>query len=679
MTRSRRLVDLLAQWELSQAEGAPASLLDLCQDCPELIEPLEEAIRESGRSGECTRSRYPMATFTFPSEISFVPAETARLPEFPGYEVLERVGQGGMGVVYRAKQTALDRFVAIKTILPHGDLRDEQRRRFEREAKVMASLQHPNVVQIYEIGEREDRPYLVMEYLPGGRLSDRIEGKPMAYHEAAELIAVLARCVNQAHAQGVIHRDLKPSNVLFTLDGTPKIGDFGLAKCFEGADDCTSSGQLLGTPSYMAPEQVCRTDDPVGPPADVYALGVVLYECLSGYPPFLAHSPLEVLQLVTAQDPVPLRRLQPGVPRDLETICAKCLMKEPRRRYESAGEMASDLDRLLQGRPIQARPINGLERTWRWCRAKPITAGLIGIISLSLLSVIALVTWYNRQITTAHAGVLATQATLQKVLTREVARRLDADLRELATVPATMATLLEDRTDWSTEQLETALRDMLGKSHLIFGMCVAFEPREWRPDRENFALFVYRRPQGLKVKQLVPPSYLPLYREWEWYRTGKDSPNGRWCEPYIGEGGDNTPMVTYSSPIFRRGRFVGVVTADLAITYFDSLRRQMDDLRLSQDSYWFVVSGGGRILAHAIDDQEFPAASADLFRRDLDLSQRALAQRWVRGEEGTGQAVDFAATGPRRSSSRQSKRPDGSSSWSRSELFCDMRLRSTSI
>ena len=256
MTRSRRLDDLLAQWELSQAEGAPVSLTDLYQDCPELIGPVEEAIRDSGKSGGGTRSRYPMTTCTSPSEISSAPAETVRLPEFPGYEVLERVGHGGMGVVYKARQSALDRFVAIKTILPHGRLRDEQRRRFDREAKVMASLQHPNVVQIHEIGERDDRPYLVMEYLPGGRLSDRIEGKPMAYHEAAELIAVLARCVSHAHTRGVIHRDLKPSNVLFTLDGTPKICDFGLAKCFETSDDCTSSGQLLGTPSYMAPEQV---------------------------------------------------------------------------------------------------------------------------------------------------------------------------------------------------------------------------------------------------------------------------------------------------------------------------------------------------------------------------------------------------------------------------------------
>jgi serine/threonine protein kinase len=646
MTRPGQVDDLLAKWELSHAAGSPASLADLCRDSPELMGPLEEAIRDRVKLTGGTGSRNPLTTFTFPHDVSSIRSESVHLPELPGYELLERVGQGGMGVVYKARQTALDRFVAIKTILPHGALRDEQRRRFDREAKVMASLQHPNVVQIHEIGEGDDFPYLVMEYLQGGRLSDRIEGRPMETHEASELIAVLARCVSHAHARGVIHRDLKPSNVLFTLDGTPKICDFGLAKCFESADDCTSSGQLLGTPSYMAPEQVRQTDEPVGPSADVYALGVVLYECLSGYPPFLAHSPLEVLQLVMAQDPVPLRRLQPGVPRDLETICAKCLMKEPRRRYASAGEMASDLDRFLQGRPIQARPISGLERCWRWCRAKPITAGLIGIIAIALLSVIALVTWYNRQITAAHAGVLASQATLQKVLTREVARRLDADLRELATVPATMATLLEDRTDWSSEQLETALREMLGKSHLIFGMCVAFEPRQWRPDRRDFALFVYRRAGGLKVKQLVPPSYLPLYREWEWYRAVKNAPRGRWCEPYIGEGGDKTPMVTYSSPILRRGRFVGVVTADLAITYFDSLRKEMDDLKLSPDSYWFVVSGGGRFLAHAIDDQEFPAASADLTGRHLDSSQRALAQRWVRGEEGTGQAVDFAHDRP---------------------------------
>ena len=304
-------------------------------------------------------------------------------PRVPGYDVLAELGRGGMGVVYQARQTALGRTVALKVL--RDGLGPDAAERFRAEAAALAKLGHPNVVRVYEVGETAaDRPvpFIALEYVAGGSLADAAGGRPVAPHTAAALVAGAARGVAAAHAAGIVHRDLKPANVL--LDGdTPKVADFGLARDV-GAAGRTETGVVAGTPAYMAPEQAAGRSKDAGPAADVYALGAVLYDLLAGRPPFQASTPPLTLHLVLTADPVPLRRLQPGTPRDLETIALKCLEKTPARRYPSAAAVADDLDRFRSGLPVVARPVSAAERGWRWCRRNPRVAALAAALVVAL-------------------------------------------------------------------------------------------------------------------------------------------------------------------------------------------------------------------------------------------------------------------------------------------------------
>jgi serine/threonine-protein kinase len=278
------------------------------------------------------------------------------------YELLGELGRGGMGVVYRARQGGLDRLVALKMILagPHADA--EQLARFRAEAQAVARLQHPNVVQIYEVGGDDLRPFFSMELVEGGSLARKLAGTPLPARQAAALAATLSRAMHAVHGCGVIHRDLKPANVLLTTDGTPKISDFGLAKRLDVEPGRTRTGAVLGTPGYMAPEQVRGDPRVIGPAADVYALGSILYEMLTGRPPFRAETPWDTMGQVLECDPVPPRLLNPNIERDLETICLKCLEKQAGDRYPGAADLAADLERHLAGEPIAARSYNLVQR-----------------------------------------------------------------------------------------------------------------------------------------------------------------------------------------------------------------------------------------------------------------------------------------------------------------------------
>jgi serine/threonine-protein kinase len=281
-----------------------------------------------------------------------------------GYTLLEELGRGGMGVVYKARQTRLNRLVALKMILAGGHAGKAELARFRTEAEAVAQLQHPNIVQIFEIGEHDGLPFFSLEFAEGGSLNKHLNGAPCAPRRAAQMVQELARAVDAAHQSGIIHRDLKPANVLLTRDGTVKITDFGLAKKLDEAGQ-TKSGDILGTPSYMAPEQAAGKPREIGPAADIYALGAILYELLTGRPPFQATTPLDTLLQVLDREPVPVRLLNPGVPRDLETICLKCLEKAPPRRYASAAALAADLDHFLKGESISVRSVNVLDRLAR--------------------------------------------------------------------------------------------------------------------------------------------------------------------------------------------------------------------------------------------------------------------------------------------------------------------------
>jgi serine/threonine-protein kinase len=304
------------------------------------------------------------------------PSASGMLPDrVAGYEILGELGRGGMSVVYQAQQAQPARMVALKMILAGGHADPERRTRFLAEADAIARLQHPHIVQVFEVGEHDGLPFLSLEYVPGGSLARKLHEGPLAPQLAAALVEQLARAVQYAHERAVIHRDLKPGNVLLTEDGAPKVTDFGLAKAER--PELTATGAVLGTPSYMAPEQAKGDNRAVGPLADVYALGAVLYECLTGRPPFQAPTPLDVLAQVVSQEPVPPRQLQPKLPRDLETVCLKCLRKEPTRRYGSAAELADDLGRFLDGEPIRARPVGRAERLARWIKRHPTWAALL--------------------------------------------------------------------------------------------------------------------------------------------------------------------------------------------------------------------------------------------------------------------------------------------------------------
>jgi WD40 repeat protein len=322
-----------------------------------------------------------------------------------GYEILGELGRGGMGVVYRARQVGLNRLVALKMILAGSHAGADDLARFRAEAEAVAALQHPNIVQIHEVGERDGLPYFSLELVEGGSLADRLNGTPWPARPAAELVAALARAMQYAHSRGVVHRDLKPANVLLaTLQAAPKITDFGLAKQLDSAVGRTRTGAILGTPSYMAPEQAGGPRKEVGPPADVYALGAILYELLTGRPPFRAETPLDTILQVLDTEPVPPSRLQPTVARDLETICLKCLQKEPRRRYASAGELADDLQRFLEDRPILARPTTAWERLTKWARRRPAVAALTLVSAITATVAFALVTWLWRDAERARGG-----------------------------------------------------------------------------------------------------------------------------------------------------------------------------------------------------------------------------------------------------------------------------------
>jgi formylglycine-generating enzyme required for sulfatase activity len=292
-----------------------------------------------------------------------------------------------MGVVYKARQKGLGRLVALKMVLVGGHAGPRELARFRSEAEAIARLQHPNIVQIYEVGEHEGRPFLSLEFCPGGSLEQELDGTPLRAREAAAVVERLARAMAAAHDQGVIHRDLKPANVLLAADGTLKITDFGLAKQV-GATPQTASGAVLGTPSYMAPEQAGGQGKTVGPAADVYALGAILYELLTGRPPFKAATPLDTLVQVVHDEPVAVRQLQPKVPRDLETICHKCLEKEPPKRYPRAATLAEDLRRFRAGEPIQARPVGRVERLRKWARRRPALAALLLVTVLGMAGVV---------------------------------------------------------------------------------------------------------------------------------------------------------------------------------------------------------------------------------------------------------------------------------------------------
>lgn len=456
------------------------------------------------------------------------------LPTVAGYEVLGALGRGGMGVVYRAWHTRLHRLVALKMIRAGAHAEPEELSRFRTEAEAVARLQHPNIVPIYEIGDHDGQPFLALEYVDGCSLAEKLKGTPLPPQVAARLAALLAEAVHYAHQKGVVHRDLTPGNVLLQIEdksvqsssatlqsAIPRITDFGLAKLLVGGVDQTQSGAIMGTPSYMAPEQAGGQVSDIGPATDVYALGAILYEMLTGRPPFRAQSALETIAQVKSEDPVAPSRLQPKVPRDLETICLKCLQKQPRLRYASAQSLAEDLRRFQAGEPILARPATSWERTWKWARRRPALAALLGTSAVAVLALVAagVGLFYNVELQTAYqseeaqrkvaeaARGEAENATAAALLAqkKEEAQRKDAELARDIAAEAEQAEM-EARVDeeFQRKRAEDALAKL--KVSNYFNR-IGVAEREWLAN--NIAR---------TIELLDDPEECPIpLRGWEWH------------------------------------------------------------------------------------------------------------------------------------------------------------------
>lgn len=370
---------------------------DVCRDHPELLAEVEARLARV-RAFEVEMERL------LPSGGASGSGPTGRpgslppgLPAIPGYAMESVVGYGGAGVVYKARHLRLNRTVAVKMLLAGAYAGPHELERFRREAESIAGLRHPNIVQLYDAGDWEGRPYFTMEFMDGGSLGAALAGTPQHATKAAGCLAALARAVQVAHSSGIVHRDLKPGNILIAADGTPKIADFGLARRLERDPALTLSAAGVGTPSYMAPEQAAGTAEGLCTPVDIYALGAILYDMLTGRPPFRAETPVETQRQVVYEEPAPPSRLNVKVPLDLETICLKCLHKDPRRRYETAAALADDLERFLRHEPVTARRVGAIGRAYKWTRRRPARAAFLVAGMLAAGSMASAALWIGSQ------------------------------------------------------------------------------------------------------------------------------------------------------------------------------------------------------------------------------------------------------------------------------------------
>jgi serine/threonine-protein kinase len=421
MADEPRIAQLLD--EISDSGRTPEQV---CISCPELLPEVRKRVEHmrkvAAELDELARTPVHHPAAATPGSLNHVP----NVPFIPGYEVEAVLGRGGMGIVYKARHLRLKRSVALKMLLAGPYAGRQELARFQSEAEAVAGLQHPNIVQVFDVGDHEGRPYFTMEFVEGGNLAQELQGTPQPARQAATLVAMLADAVQVAHQGGVVHRDLKPSNVLLTADGTPKITDFGLARRLESAPGLTTTGVIVGTPSYMAPEQAQGKTLSFGPAVDIYALGAILYELVTGRPPFRGVTAAETVLQVIHQEPVPPARLNAKVPRDLETICLKCLHKDPQRRYASAAALAEDIRRFLQGEAIAARPEGRLARLARSVRRRPALAVAVVASVLLLVALAASGIWVSWERATSKRAQEQLDRIDQARRDQEFAARLDA-------------------------------------------------------------------------------------------------------------------------------------------------------------------------------------------------------------------------------------------------------------
>jgi len=592
MTDQDRINALLSRYEELRDAGQPISPSTLCAAEPELLAVVTDRIAALDAGRRLLNQLSTLSGSSTPTS-----DRPQHFPTVPGYEILRLLGEGGMGVVYVARHVALDRLVALKTI-PAGGATASAQARMRHEAAILAKLSHPNVVQVYEVGEANGQTYFSLELMLGGALDEQLLTGPMAPRAAAELIHKLAAALDATHRVGILHCDLKPANVLLAADGTPKVADFGLARQYQDDNRLTRTGTVRGTPSYMAPEQADGLIGEFGPPVDVYALGGILYELLTGRPPFLAATLLDTLAQVRSQEPVPPSRFNPVVPRDLETICLKCLSKSPARRYPTAAALGDDIQRFLEGRPVLARRAAVPERVWRWCVRHPARAALIFVCVLSGVAAITGGIWVNWRLDQELTRVEHARDAAEVALVNQAAERLDAELRERAAVPHLIATAIESGETAHSEWL----KQLLVNDDRIHGLCVALEPEAG----VGFALLAQRWSDGVKLRHLDQEAEGRDYWNRDWYSFGRKGERG-WTELYVGTDDRRTPMVSHVVPIRKDGKFRGVVVLDLAVHSLRSVQDTLRDLIPGVDDSCRILTRDDRIL---LESESRPIDSA---------------------------------------------------------------------
>lgn len=540
------------------------------------------------------------------------PAATPKSPAVPAladYEILGEVARGGAGVIYRARQRSLNRTVALKMILSGEFASPDAVQRFRVEAEAAASLDHPNIVPIYQIGEENGQHFFSMKLVEGEILSRRIREKPMAPRESARLVATVARAIHYGHQRGILHRDLKPSNILVTPDATPYVVDFGLAKRVDAEEALTKTGDIMGTPSYMAPEQM-EGKSTFTTAVDVYGLGGILYELLTGQPPFRGETMASIMRKVLEEEPAPPRSIVPGIDPDLDTITLKCLEKIPGKRYATADQLAEDLERWLAGEPIHARAVTTWTRGLKWVRRRPAAAALIAVSALALVTVAVGGVLFSIRTEQARLEAVEAEHEFELALTRDVAGRLESDLQRVAQIPTMLADALAHKERWSEEELTRWGLQLLQRDPRIYGLTFAFEPGQFDPQRDDYCLYVSRKTTPPSAMVLLPPGY-KLYREWDWYNLPLSKGVGIWDGPYIDVGASNLAVVTHSVPIVRNGKAVGVVGVDLSSAYFRVIRQWLDELSL-RSAYCFVLGDDDEFVSHPDSRFQSPKTMQDI-------------------------------------------------------------------